>query len=184
MNSCRTAFVTVWSFTYTAITCHRDIAMKLRYLFALLPLFLCSRAQAEIYKYVDPQGHVTYSSTPMKGAKKLNLEALPTMQSPERPHTVGEPEAFPRVNEETQRSRDDTRRKILEDELASEQKLLDQARQNLQTAQDTPQVYRGQDGKTYRNVAKYDESVKSAQEEVTLHEKNIEAIKTELSQLK
>lgn len=156
--------------------------MKLRYLFMLLYLCPIGYAQAEIYKYVDSQGHVTYSSTPMKGSKKLNLEGLPTIQSP-RPHTVGESEEFPRVNAETQRSRDDTRRKILEDELAAEQKQLDEARQNLQTAQDTPQVYH-QNGKTFRNVAKYEETVKAAQEEVSLHEKNIEALKTELSQLK
>lgn len=157
--------------------------MKLRYLFVLLCLGPASWAQAEIYKYVDSQGHVTYSSTPMKGSKKLNLEALPTMQSPGRPRSTGESEEFPSVNKETQRSRDDTRRKILEDELAAEQKLLDEARRNLQTAQDTPQVYH-QNGKTFRNVVKYEESVKAAQEEVTLHENNIAALKTELSQLK
>lgn len=155
--------------------------MKLRHLL-LFSLSYTTWAQAEIYKYVDSQGHVTYSSTPMKGSKKLNLEALPTMQPP-RAHTIGESEAFPRVNEETQRSRDDTRRKILEDELAAEQKLLDEARQKLQIAQDTPQVYH-KDGKTFRNVVKYEETVKAAQEEVTLHEKNVEALKTELSQLR
>ena len=156
--------------------------MKFRYLIALLCVANAGLAQAEIYKYVDSQGRVTYSSTPMKGAKKLNLEPLPTMESP-RAHTESQSE-FPRVNEQTQRKRDSTRRKILEHELANEQKQLDQARQKLQLAKDTPMVYRGKNGKTYRNVAKYDANVKAAQQQVALHQKNVEALKTELSHLR
>jgi len=159
--------------------------MKLRYLFVLLCMMYAGWAQAEIYKSVDSEGHVTYSSTPMKGARKLNLEPLPVMESESsRPHTEGKSEAFPRVNEQTQRKRDDTRRTILMNELASEQKLLADAKQNLQIAKDTPQVYHGQDGKTYRNVAKYEATVKAAEDQVNMHEKNIEAIQTELSRLK
>ncbi len=180
---CVVAFVTAKAFTYTSLRfVHRNTAMKLRYLFVLLCMTHVGWAKAEIYKSVDSQGRVTYSSTPIKGAKKLNLEPLPTMQAPSS-HTESESK-FPSVNQETQRNRDDTRRKILEDELAAEQKQLDQARQNLQLAQDTPMVYRGKDGKTYRNVAKYDANVKTAQDAVSLHERNINAIKTELSRLK
>ena len=157
--------------------------MKLRYLFVLLCMIYAGWAQAEIYKSVDSEGHVTYSSTPMKGSRKLNLEPLPVMESP-RPHSDSESESFPKVNKQTQRNRDDTRRTILMNELESEQKLLDDAKKNLQVAKDTPQVYRGKDGKTYRNVAKYESTVKAAEDQVSLHEKNIEAIQTELSRLK
>lgn len=158
--------------------------MKLRYLLAVLcacPVLV----QAEIYKAVDADGHVTYSSTPLKGGKKIILEPLPTSVPPARPRsTASSPEDFPKVDGATQRNRDDARRKILEDELATEQKLLAEARQKLQVAEDTPEVYRGKDGKTYRAVARYEENVKAAQEEVSLHEKNINALKTELSKLK
>lgn len=157
--------------------------MKLRYLFVLLGMTCTGLAQAEIYKYTDPEGHVTYSSTPMRGAKKLNLEALPTTPAPGRSHTESET-AFPRVTEKAQRNRDDTRRRILDDELATEQKLLDAAQQKLRAAKDTPMVYRGKDGKTYRNVNQYNENVKSAEAEVSMHEKNVQALQTELSQLK
>ena len=152
--------------------------MKLRYLLTMLlagPIL----AQAEIYKSVDPDGHVTYSSTPIKGGKKLNLEPLPTMVPPARTTT---PANFPRVDGATQQARDDMRRKILQDELDAEEKLLAEARRNLNEA--SPEVYRGQDGKTYRNVAKYEENTKALNEQVVLHEKNIEALKTELSKLK
>jgi Domain of unknown function (DUF4124) len=148
-----------------------------RYLFAVLcvsPLL----AQAEIYKAVDADGHVTYSSTPIKGGKKLNLEPLPTMK-PMAPASSG----FPKVDGETQKGRDETRRKILQDELDAEEKLLETARQNLTEADSNPEVFKGQDGRTYRNVAKFEEKLRPLQDQVDLHKKNIEALKTELSKL-
>lgn len=154
--------------------------MKLGYLLAVISL--CPiLAQAEIYKAVDADGHVTYSSTPIKGGKKIILEPLPTMVPPAR---VSSPEDFPKVDGATQRSRDDARRKILQDELNAEERLLEEARQNLKEGEANPEVYRGQDGKTYRNVAKYEEKIKTLQEQVDLHSKNVEALKIELSKLK
>ncbi len=153
--------------------------MKPGYWFAVLcvcPMLV----HAEIYKAVDENGHVTYSSTPIKGGKKLNLEPLPTMVPPAN---VKAAEDFPRVDSETQRGRDDTRRKILQDELNAEQKLLDEATQNLKDGEANPEVYKGEDGRTYRNVAKYDEKIKTLQEQVDLHKSNVEALKTELSRL-
>ncbi|OGS92501.1 MAG: hypothetical protein A2061_10750 [Gallionellales bacterium GWA2_59_43] len=152
--------------------------MKLRYLLPLLCLWP-ALAQAAIYKAVDKDGHVTYSSTPIKGGKKIVLEPLSTMAP-----AAASPQDFPKVDAATQRDRDDTRRKILEDELSTEERLLEEARQNLKIGEDTPEVYRGKDGKTYRNVAKYEEKIKALTEQVELHEKNIEALKTELSKLK
>lgn len=159
--------------------------MKLRHLFILC----CSAtfalgAQAEIYKRVDEDGHVTYSSTPIKGGKKLHLEPLPTMAPPASRANKSSSEDFPRVNSETQTRRDDTRRKILEDELATEQQLLQEARAKLKEGQDNPEVYKNASGQTFRNVAKYEEKVNALQEEVSAHEKNVEALKTELSNLK
>ncbi len=152
--------------------------MKLRHLFLLLCVGQVGWAHADIYKYVDPEGHVTYSSTPIKGGKKLDLAPLPTME----PFNKGGGE-FPRVDESTQRSRDATRRKVLQDELDKEQQQLAEARQKLQDAQDNPRVSHA-DGKTFRNVAGYEEAVKAAQDEVNLHERNVEALKTEMSRIK
>jgi hypothetical protein len=149
-----------------------------RYLFAVLCVFPLL-AQAEIYKSVDADGHVTYSSTPIKGGKKLNLEPLPTMLPPGK---EGSPGSFPRVDSATQKSRDDTRYTILQNELTNEEKLLAEAKQSL--AEASPEVFKGQDGKTYRNVAKYDEKIKPLAAQVDLHQKNIEALNTELSKLK
>lgn len=157
--------------------------MKLRYLFAALcayPLL----AHAEIYKAVDANGHVTYSSTPIKGGKKIILEPLPTMSPPAHGRYTPTPGDFPRVNGDIQRGRDDTRRKILEVELETEEKLLLEARQNLKDGESNPEVFKGKDGKTYRNMAKYQEKMLTLTEQVELHQKNIEALKTELSKIK
>ncbi|GAB4126237.1 MAG: hypothetical protein Fur0040_08800 [Sideroxydans sp.] len=159
-----------------------------QWILLLLGCGLAWTAQAEIYKRVDKDGHVTYSSSPMKGARKIELPQLPTVPAqPLPPKTKsGKPSenAELRVSRETQSRRDDTRRKILENELASEEQALAEARLRLQEAQDTPQVYTGSDGKTYRNVSKYEEAVAAAQSEVASHEQNVRALKTELSNLK
>ncbi|MDD2913856.1 MAG: DUF4124 domain-containing protein [Gallionella sp.] len=142
-------------------------------------------AQAEIYKAVDADGHVTYSSTPLKGGKKIILEPLPTMAAPAaRARSAATPDDFPKVDGAVQKGRDDTRRKILQDELSSEQKLLEDSRQSLKQGEESPEVYRGQDGKTYRNMARYEEKIRALTEQVDLHQKNIDALKTELSKLK
>jgi hypothetical protein len=155
--------------------------MKLRYLLAVL--CVCpSLVQAEIYKAVDANGHVTYSSTPIKGGKKIILEPLPTMVPMARTRPAGTPESFPRVDGETQKNRDDTRFLILQNELSEEERLLEEAKLNLNEA--SPEVYRGKDGKTYRNTDKYEQKIKPLADQVELHQRNVEALKTELSKLK
>jgi len=157
--------------------------MKLRYLLAVL--CVCpSLVQAEIYKAVDENGHVTYSSTPIKGGKKIILEPLPTMVPPARTRPATAPGDFPKVDGETQKNRDDTRYLILQNELSAEERLLEEARQNLQESEQNPEVFKGKDGKTYRNTEKYEEKIKPLADQVELHQRNVEALKTELSKLK
>ena len=152
--------------------------MKLCCLLAMM-IFCPVLAHADIYKYVDEDGHVTYSSTPIKGGKKIVLEPLPTMAPPPRT-----PADFPKVDDATQKSRDDARRKILLEELSTEEKLLEEARQNLKAGEETPEVFVGRDGKTYRNVAKYEEKINALKDQIDLHSRNIEALQIELSKIK
>ena len=144
--------------------------MKLRYLFVLLCTAHIGCARAEIYKYTDADGHVTYTSSPIKGSKKLDLEPLPTTAPPARARNNATPSDFPRVDNETQKNRDGTRRKILEDELAAEGQLLIEARQNLR------------DGKANPETAP--KKIIDLQEQVSLHEKNMDALKSELANLR
>lgn len=149
-------------------------------------------AQAEIYKHVDADGHVTYSNVPMKGAVKLDLEPPVSGSAPPAKNKVATPANFPRVDKSEQKQRDEKRRQILEEELAAERKALEEAKQNLAEGEADPETFKttivGKDGKpkvvTRRNVARFQEKMERLQEEVSLHEKNVELLEKELSSLK
>lgn len=157
--------------------------MKPHQLFVMLCLSYSGGVCADIYKRVDANGHVTYSSEPIKGGKKLELKPLPTM-SGGRSSRRGSPEDFPKIDNQTQKRRDETRRVILQDELASEERLLITARENLQSIESKPEPLVGPDGIPFRGSAQYAEQLKSAQETVSLHEQNIKALQTEISNLR
>lgn len=143
-------------------------------------------AQAEIYKHVDAEGHVTYSNVPMKGSIRLNLAPPASGGSRSRPSasSTPTPAGFPRVDQDTQKQRDGKRQDILADELSSERQALDAARKSLAEGQENPETFKGKDGKTFRNVHKYEEKVQKLQEDVTLHQKNIELLEKELGTAK
>ena len=145
--------------------------MKPRYLFMLLCASHIGWAQAEIYKHIDADGNVTYSSVPMRGSKKLDLERMNSSSRPARArNSDASPSDFPRVDSNTQKSRDGTRRNILEDELSAEEKLLADARQNLKEDEE--------------NAETPPRKMKTLQEQVSLHKKNVDALKSELANLK
>jgi hypothetical protein len=87
----------------------------------------------------------------------------------------GSPSGFPKVDTTTQKGRDDLRRKVLTEELATEEKLYSEARTAYgsgappptQEEQDVPQ--------------KYAERIARLRQAVSLHLKNIEALKKELA---
>jgi len=142
--------------------------MKLRYLLLLWALFYVELAQAEIYKIVDSKGHVTYSSTPQRGAHTLQLAPLATKKHVKhRSHANKEAANFPRVDRATQSKRDDQRKQILDDELSAERKALVKARSDLLDA-----------------VGDSESARDTIQAQITMHVKNIKALKTELSNLK
>jgi hypothetical protein len=155
--------------------------MKLHYFLVILGLFYINSAQADIYKRVDADGHVTYSNSPLKGAKKLNLPPLPTV--PGRAQRNGSPADFPLVDSVTQKGRDNNRKQILDDELATEEKALIDARAKLQANSENLEVFSGNDEKSTRNAAKQDDRMNALQEQVQMHEKNIAALKVELSKI-
>lgn len=137
----------------------------------LIGLFLAGAAQAEIYKFVDDNGHVTYTNMPRPGAKAVILDAPKPIQTPgakgEKKHRVATPASFPRVDAGTQRKRDDMRRQLLEEELSSEQRNLNAARTAFSAS-------RGQTGA----------DVNRLMDSVRLHEKNIEMLNKELSHIR
>jgi hypothetical protein len=151
------------------------------YRLALLALMaLVLPAQAEIYKFVDDKGQVTCTNMPRPGAKPL---AIPDMAVPGKPDSadaraagkaaskatgkIPTPGYFPKVDEGTQRKRDDMRRQLLVEEMRSEERNLSAARRALADGSRQP----GAD-------------VKKLVESVCMHEKNIEMLNKELSHIR
>lgn len=85
------------------------------------------------------------------------------------------PSNFPKVDSATQKGRDDVRRKVLTEELVTEQKLLDEARSVYANGAPAPTP-------DEQNMPqKYAERVVKLKQAVALHEKNIEALQKELA---
>ena len=139
-------------------------------------------AWAETCKYVDGEGRVIYSNTPNnppKGAKLVRCFSDPAPRSapPESKPPSGAQEGFPKVDGQTQRKRDDERQRILEKELADEQQQLEAARQKLSEQE----AMRTGDE---RNYQRYLDRVQPFRDAFANHERNIEALRREISNLK
>lgn len=164
----------------------------LRHFLFLLPCVTWS-AHAQIYKSVDADGHITYSNVPMKGAAKLNIDMPEPNDSPtnnaqgsstSRSKSTTSSGKSLRIDPEIQDRRDDKRKKILQDELEGEKKALAEARQAYKEGESNPEVFRTANGKTFRNVAKYEEKMQNLSKDVDSHEKNIQLLEKELGSLK
>lgn len=157
----------------------------------LLPQF----AFAEIYKHVDADGRITYSNVKIKGAKKLALEPADTSFGTGAGNTDGSeakrtpatrtatPANFPKVDAGTQNQRDNKRKDILQSELDAERKALEDAQKAYAEGEAKPEVYRTKDGKILRNVPKFQEKMKELQAEVDVHQRNIELLEKEISNI-
>ena len=155
----------------------------------LIALMLPLLAQAEIYKTVDANGNVTYSNVKIKGAKKLDLEPADTSfgndtsnETKRVPRTrTATPASFPKVDADTQNQRDGKRKEILKSELDAEKQALDEAKKAYAEGESSPEVFKTKDGKTLRNVAKFQEKMKALQAEVDAHQRNIDLLTKEIN---
>lgn len=147
----------------------------------LLCLFLVAPAHAEIYKFVDENGHVTFTDVHRKGAKRIDLPGAPAPlarpQGPRRASYSPSPANFPRIDAGTQKRRDDVRRRVLEDEIAGERNSADEARRQLKLGERLLPGERATD-------ASYLDRVKRLRAAVQQHEQNVSAIRREIANLK
>lgn len=137
-------------------------------------------ASADICKYVDGEGRVIYSNLPVKGAKRLScdvtLDAGGTGGKSAR--NSPSPAGFPKVDTATQKNRDDLRRKVLDEELATENKLLAEVRAAYRDG--APERLADEQG----NETKYRERASKLKQDLAVHERNVAALKQELAKLK
>lgn len=130
-----------------------------------------------IYKCTDERGGTLISNARVDKSCKAIMTGLDSSMPPPKAKPAGavvnpSPAGFPRVAEEAQKSRDSDRRHILEQEMTSEQRSLEQARRELaeQEGVRTP-------GAAPERLAPY-------RDRVAQHERNIQAIQKELSNLR
>ncbi len=145
-----------------------------------------SPAGAEICKYADTDGNVHYSNVaPEKGWKRLGCtlgddgtvrRAGPANGGTAR--STSSPAGFPRVDTETQRGRDDVRRKVLTEELATEEKLLVEARRDYADGAPAPLPEEKADADKYRT------RIGKLRQTVNVHEQNVLALKKEIGTIK
>lgn len=146
----------------------------------LLTLLLASSPlpanASTIYRYVDKDGHVTFTNMPQPGAQAIivtpsNPDSSTRGSVTPRPGAMrSRPNAanvdVPSVDAGTQRNRDEGRRRILQTELDNEQKALNEARNALAEAKRKPGTAAAQ--------------LQRLQDAVTDRERNIDALNKEL----
>lgn len=150
---------------------------------------------APTYRCVDASGRSTYTNVQEEmGGKKCTVvsrevsvvPAPPLPQSTRKPAAsqagtappvagTGAPAA--RVDSQTQRNRDNDRRRILQEELQTAEKLLVTARQKLSEQESV----RNGDERNYQRVL---DRLKPFQDEVRSAEDNVAALKRELGNLR
>jgi hypothetical protein len=152
--------------------------MNLRILLSALPLSLAwgmGVCHADtLYKCTDPDGHATYTNS--KGSAKNCVvlsrdQPVSSFSVPRAKPSAPTPGDFPKVAAGEQKARDGDRRAILDQELASEQKSLEEAKRTLAQQETTA-------------AGKGSEQLKPYHDTVQLHERNIEALRKEIGNLK
>ena len=165
-----------------------------------LALAFAAAAQSEIYKYVDPAtGAVEYTNQPKKGATRMStgdtLSEMGTGNKAAKNKTAAGTAtvngrtvnasnnasagtAMASVDAGTQKTRDGTRRQVLADELASEEKLLSEARSSFNEGKPLAMADEGV------GSPKYIDRVKQLEKTLRVHGRNVVALKQELANLK
>jgi len=87
------------------------------------------------------------------------------------------------VDDQTQKSRDTDRRRILESELAAQQANADQAKQELAEQEATVLPNERMQGGAISG-GKVQERLQPYKDKVALHQRNVEAIRKEISNLR
>ena len=126
----------------------------------------------ELYTCSTDSGVVSYFNVP--GANESPGQERGSKRSTSSPSPAG----FPRVDAQTQKGRDDVRRKVLSDELATEEKLLIEARTAYADGGPMPLPEEKTDAEKYRV------RIGRLRQTLNVHEKNVEALKKELATVK
>jgi hypothetical protein len=144
--------------------------------FAALAPFAHGQQRTEIYKCVDASGRASYTNDAREtDGRKCQLVTTQINVAPAPPPPkMRPPGSFPRESATDRVNAKGRQREILEQELAAEQADLAKAKQALAEQES---VREGDE----RNYARVLERLQPYKDRVETHEKNVEALKRELS---
>lgn len=155
-----------------------------------LPVSAPARAD-NVVKCVGTDGVVTYTNVgSAKGCQKVEVMQTTPIPAPRLPpraaggstearaDTRATPANFPRVDIDTQKARDNDRRRILEEELRTEQERLSRLRGEFNSGEPERR------GDETRNFARYQERVQRMQEDILRSENNVISLQRELALLR
>jgi len=139
--------------------------------------------EATIWSCRDKDGrtHVTNLREDTTGKdcrviRQTRVQVVPAPSGGAKPGAKPAPSSFPKEDSQSRASARDRQRDILEREMEQEQKLLEQARKELEEQES---VRYGDE----RNYARVLERLQKYKDAVELHEKNIESLRRELTNL-
>ena len=157
---------------------------------AVFALLMCTSAQAQIYRCLDANGRPLYTDNQVGKCQLIDTgyrsppaasKPIPAPRSSSGGGTsspaASTPSSFPRVDTSVQRERDGERREILGDELRIEERKLADLRKEFNNGEPERQG-------NERNYAKYQERVASMRDEIGRTERNIEALRREIGNIR
>lgn len=139
----------------------------------------------DIFVCVDENGQKSFQNTGhVKGCKRMDVQPILTVPATRQPaarppadRPSVSPASFPRIDRETQQVRDSDRRRILEDELRTEEDRLAKLRSEYNNGE--PER-RGDE----RNFALYRDRVQRLREDIGRSENNVSSLRRELALLR
>ena len=149
---------------------HANVAL------AALLMLLAPRVAADIWECVDESGNKRFTNikSEAKGCKLIKVVPPNTVSGRQPTRSAETPKNFPKVDGDTQKQRDNGRRRILEQELANEQKLLEQAKKEL-AEQEAMRLG------SERNYQRMLDRLDPYKKKVKLHEDNVVSLRRELA---
>jgi hypothetical protein len=156
--------------------------MLLAFVLSAAPVLAQSSREVTIWSCRDKEGrtHVTNLPEDTTGkdcrvVQQTRVQVVPA-PTPEKPAGNAAPGSFPKEDSQARASARERQREILERELEQEQSLLAKARKDLEEQES---VRYGDE----RNYARVLERLQKYKDAVELHEKNVESLRRELTNL-
>jgi hypothetical protein len=126
------------------------------------------------YRCTTASGAAAYFNVPEASDDRQPRRAANGTAAPTSTTNSPTPPGLPRVDAATQKGRDELRRKVLQDELATEEKLLLESRSAY--ANGAPPALADEQ----KDPQRYADRIAKLRQSVQLHERNVDALRREL----